>query len=174
MSWPMLILIGMDPIIIFCAKYLFIAVVLLYLVALVQASRKHRKALVVSLIIAGTIAVILDKLGGKLYYDPRPFVSQHVTPLIQHSADNGFPSEHTVFSMSVAFLLTFYRRRLGGLAVLIALAVGVARVAAHVHSPIDIIGGIIIAAIAASAGYIIAEKNLGLPKRRAVRSPDSK
>jgi undecaprenyl-diphosphatase len=150
----------MDSVIIFCAKYLFIAVVLLYLLALVQASRKHRKALIVSLIVAGVIAVVLDKLGGKLYYDPRPFVSQHLNPLIQHSADNGFPSEHTVFSMTIAILLTYYRRRLGVLAVLIAYIVGVARVAAHVHSPIDIIGAIIIAAIAATIGYKSADKIL--------------
>jgi undecaprenyl-diphosphatase len=164
----------MDSIIIFCAKYLFAAVVLMYLLALFQASRKHQKALVVSLIISGIIALILDKLGGQLYYDPRPFVSQHITPLIQHSADNGFPSEHTVFSMTVALLLAYYRRRLGALAVLIALAVGIARIAAHVHSPIDIIGGIIIAAIAASAGCTITNRILDRPKRRAGQSPDSK
>jgi undecaprenyl-diphosphatase len=165
---------GMDTIIVFCAKYLFAAVALLYLVALFQASKKHRKALIVSFIIAGIIAVILDKLGGKLYYDPRPFVSQRITPLIGHSADNGFPSEHTVFSMTTALLLTFYRRRLGALAALLALVVGIARVAAHVHSPIDIIGGIIIAAIAASGGYFIAKKALSQPRRRADQLPDSR
>jgi len=164
----------MDAIIVFCAKYLFAAVALLYLLALIQASRKHQRALVLAFIISGIIAVILDKLGGKVYYDPRPFVSQHLTPLIQHSADNGFPSEHTVFSMTTALLLTFYRRRLGAAAIVIALVVGIARVAAHVHSPIDIIGGIVIAAIAASGGYLIAEKLLSQPRRRAGRSPDSK
>lgn len=164
----------MDSVIIFCAKYLFIAVILLYLLAIIQASKKHHKALVVSFIIAGIIAVILDKLGGKLYFDPRPFASHHVTPLIQHTADNGFPSEHTIFSMTMALLLLFYRRRLGALAVLTALVVGIARVAAHVHSPIDIIGGIIIAAIAASGGYLVAGKLLSQPRLRAGRSPDSR
>jgi undecaprenyl-diphosphatase len=173
MSPPMLIWLDMDSVIIFCAKYLFIAVVLLYLLALVQASRKHRKTLIVSLIVAGIVAVALDKLGGKLYYDPRPFVSQHLRPLIQHSADNGFPSEHAVFSMTIGILLTYYRRRLGVLAMLLAYIVGVARVAAHVHSPIDIIGGIIIAAVAATIGYFAAEKLLDQPKHRVGRSPDS-
>lgn len=164
----------MDSVIIFCAKYLFIAVVLLYLLALIQASRKHQRALIISLIVAGIIAIILDKLAGKLYYDPRPFVSHNLKPLIQHSADNGFPSEHTAFSMTIGILLSFYRRRLGGLAVLIALIVGIARVAAHVHSPIDIIGGIVIGAIAAAGGYFATEKWLNQPTRRAGRSPDSK
>jgi len=150
----------MDSVIVFCAKYLVAAVALLYLVAIVQASKKDRKALVISFIIAGIVAVILDKLGGKLYYDPRPFVSHHYTPLIQHAADNGFPSEHTIFGMTTSILLFFYRRRLGGLAIVIAYIVGVARIAAHVHSPIDIIGAIIFSAIAAATGYYATRKYL--------------
>jgi undecaprenyl-diphosphatase len=164
---------AMDSVIIFCAKYLFVVVILLYLWAIFQASKRDRKALVAAFIIAGIVAVILDKLGGKLYYDPRPFVSHSVTPLIKHAPDNGFPSEHTIFSMTTAVLLFYYRRRLGGLAIVIAYIVGAARVAAHVHSPIDIIGGIIMAIIAASAGYFVTEKWLGA-KRHAVRPQDSR
>jgi len=160
-------------VIIFCAKYLFLAVVILYLLALYQASKSDRKALVVALLIAGMVAVALDKLGGRLYYDPRPFVSHNVTPLIQHSPDNGFPSEHTLFSMSIAFLLAFYRRKLGLLTIAIAAIVGVARVAAHVHSPIDIFGGIVIGLIASSVAYYATEKWFR-PKLRAARSPGSR
>jgi undecaprenyl-diphosphatase len=75
--------------------------------------------------------------------------------------------------MTTAVLLFYYRRRLGGLAIVIAYIVGAARVAAHVHSPIDIIGGIIMAIIAASAGYFVTEKWLGA-KRHAVRPQDSR
>lgn len=158
----------MDSIIIFCAKYLFVAVVLLYLLAIYQASPRHRKALVVALIAAGIAAVILDKLAGKLYYDPRPFVNHSVKPLIAHSADNGFPSEHTLFSMTVAAALYFYRRKLGTAAAVLALVVGIARVAAHVHSPIDIIGGVLLGAAAGYLGFRIAEKYANQPaKRRA-------
>lgn len=163
----------MDSVIIFCAKYLFVVVVLLYVRAFYQASKTDRKALVVALVIAGIIAVILDKAGGKLYYDPRPFVSNNITPLIKHAPDNGFPSEHTTFSMTIAILLTFYRRRLGILAIIIAYIVGTARIAAHVHSPNDIIGGIVIGLVAAGAAYFATEKWLR-PKRRAARSPDSR
>lgn len=164
----------MDSVIIFCAKYLFAAVILLYVLAVYQASKRDRKALVIAVVIAGITAVILDKLSGKLYYDPRPFVTHNVTPLIKHAADNGFPSEHTILSMTIAILLFYYRRRLGALAIVIAYIVGVARIAAHVHSPIDIIGGIVIGIIAAAAGYFAAKKLLDEPKRRADRQPDSR
>lgn len=156
----------MDSLIIFCAKYLFILVVLLYIAAFVQASPRQRKAYVVALVIAGVVAVVLDKLCGKLYYDPRPFVSQHYLPLIQHAADNGFPSEHTVFCMTIAALLTFYRRGIGIFAILVALIVGLARIDVHVHSPIDILAGVLIGIIAASVGYYLT---LYLVRRRAAR-----
>lgn len=164
----------MDSVIVFCAKYLFVAVPLLYLVALAQAPKKQRKTMIVSLIIASIVAVILDKLGGKLYYDPRPFVSQHIKPLVEHSADNGFPSEHTTFSMTIGILLFFYRRKLGGLAIVIAYIVGMARIAAHVHSPVDILGAFAIAIIAASVGYYASKKWLSSPKHHVGRSADSR
>jgi undecaprenyl-diphosphatase len=155
----------MDNLIIFGARYLFLAVIALYFLAVIQAGPKHRKSLVLAFVIAGMIAVVLDKLGGRLYYDPRPFVSHHLKPLISHSADNGFPSEHTVFTTTISAALIYYRRRLGALALALALIVGIARVAAHVHSPIDIIGGIAIGAAAGSAGYFLAGRILKNPKR---------
>src|SRR5438132_10951672 len=101
----------MDSVIIFGAKYLFLAVPLLFLFALYQASRKDKKQLIIALITALVIAAILDKLLGKLYYDPRPFVSHNLKPLVKHAADNGFPSEHTLFSTAIGTVLYLYRRR---------------------------------------------------------------
>lgn len=123
--------------------------------------------MLLAFVIAGVLAVILDKLGGMLYYDPRPFVSRHITPLITHAADNGFPSEHTVFTMTLSAVLIFYRRRLGILSFVLALSVGISRVAADVHSPIDIAGGIVIGLVAGYGGYYLAK---GLLKRRPEQS----
>lgn len=146
----------MDSIVTFCAKYLVIAVVLIWAFAWVKASRKYKFEITLATALAVIIAAIIDKIAGKLYYDPRPFVSHHVTPLFRHAADNGFPSEHTLFSVTIAASLFFYRPKLGVLAFVIAIIVGSARVAAHVHSPIDIIGGIVIGLIAGWVGYFLA------------------
>lgn len=146
----------MDSIIIFCAKYLFIFVALIFAWAWLRADRKHKYHMTIALILAGATAAILDKVSGRLYYDPRPFVTHHVTPLVSHAADNGFPSEHTMFCFTVAAVLYFYRPKLSYLAFGVAIAVGIGRVAAHVHSPIDIIGGIIIGLLAGWAGRSLA------------------
>lgn len=159
----------MDPLIIFGAKYLFVAVVLLWVMAWLQAGRGHKKQITAATVIAVIVAGILDKITSRLYYDPRPFVSRHLHPLIAHAADNGFPSEHTLFSMALAASLIFFRPKLGLAVVIIALLVGVARVAAHVHSPIDIAGGAVMGFIAGYIGYLLAVKLLPLKTGRHVR-----
>src|SRR5665213_755695 len=161
----------MNSIIIFCAKYLFVFVVLIFCWAWLKAPRKYKIHMAAAIVLAGVIAAILDKLAGKLYYDPRPFVTHHVTPLISHAADNGFPSEHALFTFTIATVLYFYRPKLSYLAFGLALVVGIGRVAAHVHSPIDIIGGIIIGMLSGWAGYQLAKvlaKKYG--KRLAVKA----
>lgn len=140
----------MDSLIIFGAKYLFVALPLLFVLALYQASRPDRKRLIIAIVVAVVLAAILDKISSKLYYDPRPFVTHHVKPLVTHAADNGFPSEHTLFCFTFAAVIYLYRQRLGWLALGLSLLVGISRVAAHVHSPIDIIGSI---AMGLAAGY---------------------
>lgn len=159
----------MDTLIRFGAQYLFIVVILIFILAWAQANKRYKTELLVALVIAGIIAVILDKIGGKLYYDPRPFVTHHIKPLVAHAADNGFPSEHTVFTISVSTLLIYYRPKLGLLSFLLGLLVGVSRVAAHIHSPIDIAGGILMGVIAGYGGYYLAHKLL---EKRATKASD--
>jgi undecaprenyl-diphosphatase len=151
----------MDSLIAFGAKYLFVLVVLIAFAAWLQAGRRLKKEMILAGLLAGAVAAVLDKLSGALYYDPRPFVTHHVTPLVAHAADNGFPSEHTLFSAALAATLFFYRPRLGIAAMVVALLVGISRIAAHVHSPIDIAGGLVLGALAGYMGYWLA-RNLKL------------
>jgi undecaprenyl-diphosphatase len=157
----------MDTLITFAAKYLFLLVALLWAAAWLQASRRHRPEIAWATFIAVVAAAVLDKIAGKLYYDPRPFVSHHIHPLVAHAADNGFPSEHTLFSIALGTVLFLYRPKLGMLALAIALIVGIARVAAYVHSPIDIAGAIAIGAISGYAGYSAASRWITAKKPNA-------
>lgn len=145
----------MDSLIIFGAKYLFVAVPVIFCVAWFMAPRKKKVDMALAIVLAGIIAGILDKVTSKLYYDPRPFVSHHITPLVTHAADNGFPSEHTLFTFTIAAVLYFYRPKLGYIAGVLAALVGISRVAAHVHSPIDIVGGAVMGIAAGLAGYFL-------------------
>ena len=148
----------MDNLIIFCAKYVFFAAEILVLLLLLQQNRKQRLQFLLTLISAGIVALALSKILGKLYYDPRPFVNQNIAPLIAHAPDNGFPSEHTWFTATVASCLYLFNKQYGKLAFIVVLVVGIARVLAHLHSPIDIVGGI---AVGITATYMA---KLLLPK----------
>ena len=118
--------------------------------------RRPKLGLLITGIIGGLLCLAFIKIGGALYYDPRPFVTEHVTPLFPHSVDNGFPSDHTVLTMFVGLCVLLYSRRWGTVLVVLSLASGVARVVAGVHSPIDIIGAVVMAAVAAACGHVAA------------------
>ncbi|HVS78685.1 MAG TPA: phosphatase PAP2 family protein [Candidatus Saccharimonadales bacterium] len=161
----------MNSLIIFGAKYLFVFVVLIYLLAWAQASKKYKIQMAVTLILAGIVAIILDKVGSKVYYDPRPFVTHNVKPLVTHIADNGFPSEHTVFTASLSMALFFFRPKMGIASFVLAVLVGCSRVAAHIHSPIDIVGGLLIGIIAGAAGYYLCPQVMRLWKPKLHGEP---
>lgn len=147
----------MDSLIIFCAKYLIGAVALLLGWAWLRSTRPGKIKFAIAAVVAGAIALFLAEIAGKIFYDPRPFVTRNLQPLVQHAPENGFPSGHTWISMTTTALLYYYGRSLFLVSLVITVAVGTARVLALVHSPIDIVGGIIIGSVAGYLGYRIAQ-----------------
>ncbi len=143
----------MDFLIIFAAKYLFAGVALLALYVWWRLPSELRLRVVVHAAIGLVLAVVLVKIAGALHYDARPFVAGHFTPLVAQSGDNGFPSDHTTFTMLAAFVILPYARKWGWLLAGLALAVGLGRIGAGVHSFQDILGGIGVAAIASAGAY---------------------
>ena len=91
----------------------------------------------------GPIALALVRIGGHLYYDTRPFVREHVAPLFAHAPDNGFPSDHALLTSFLAFVSFRYTKPVAAALTVNALLVSWARVAAKVHSPIDIVGSFV-------------------------------
>lgn len=146
----------MDSIIIFVAKYfLFLSAAIVTLYWL-RSSRQVEIRLGWQLVVGGVIALALSAIASRLYYDTRPFVHEHIVPLIAHAPDNGFPSDHALFTSFLGFSVLVYSRRVGALLLLIALLVGAARVAVHIHHPIDIVGSFVIAAIAVALTQLIS------------------
>lgn len=146
----------MDTVIAAAAQYGFVASIALAAALWLRLPRREKWELLVAGLVGGVICLGLIKLGGALFYDPRPFVTQHIAPLFAHPADNGFPSDHTVFTMFVAFSVLYYSRRWGAVLIAVSLLSGVARMLAHVHSPIDIVGAVAIAGLAAALAHPVA------------------
>ena len=146
----------MNTLIADLAQYGFIISFVIAFLVWLRLPRTQKLELLVAGVVGGIACLALIKLGGALYYDTRPFVTQGVAPLFPHGADNGFPSDHTAVTMFVALCVLVVSRPWGLALVAVSLVAGVARVIAHVHSPIDIVGAVAIAAVAAAVGWLVA------------------
>lgn len=149
---------AMNHLIVFVAKYFLFISVLAVAIYWLKLQQHKKLVLAVQLVVGGVIALLLAKIGAHFYYDTRPFVSHHIKPLFAHGADNGFPSDHALLTSFLGFTMLFYSRRLGIFLLAVAVAVGAARVAAHIHSPIDIVGSFVFAAIGVGAARFVVDE----------------
>lgn len=143
----------MDNFFIFGAKYLYIASMVIALAYFVKSTEKKR--LFWFGIITLPLSYLLGLLTRMLYYNPRPFVVNNLTPLIEHSADNGFPSDHTLLVASIAVWATIFNRKLGLILWVIALTVAVSRVYVGVHHTLDVLVSILISILVGAMLYCI-------------------
>jgi len=147
----------MDTIIRFCAQDLFLLVVAGAVAVAWILPKANRLKFVMTVVLACIIAFVISRIASKLYYDPRPFITQHITPLISHAADNGFPSDHALLTMTLTAAVYFFNRKIAAGMLVLTIIVGWARIAAKVHSPLDIIGAWLIGIVAAVAAYYLAK-----------------
>jgi membrane-associated phospholipid phosphatase len=144
----------MSFLVVAVAQYALFVVALGACVVWLQLPRGDRLALAVQTLVTVVAVAVLVKVAGAVHSDPRPFVVHPgLAPLFPHPADNGFPSDHTALASAVAFLVIVRRRTWGALLLMLSLALGAARVAAHVHHVEDIACGLVIGALAAAVGW---------------------
>lgn len=100
------------------------------------------------------VGLLLNFLISLFYFHPRPFMDNTGKLLIDHSPNNSFPSDHTTFMLSIAFLLLYFRktRKAGILFSVLGVVGGLARVFSGIHYPFDIFGSVVVAII---SSYII-------------------
>lgn len=92
-------------------------------------------------------AAILSRFGFteiiRYFYDsPRPFEAlRGVKLLIERDPGGSFPSGHAAFFFAIAATFYLYNKKLGWILFACAIVMGIARVWAYLHWPIDIVGG---------------------------------
>ena len=102
------------------------------------------------------LAYVFAKIGGAIYNDPRPFVTDHVRPLITHAPDNGFPSDHALLAAALVAAVAFARPLLALPVAVVAILVDWARVGAGLHHVADVAGSALFVALGAAIALGIA------------------
>lgn len=132
-----------DNLMIFGARYLVFAGFLLNLFLIFKGTNRERKAFIL-IILALPIAILIIMGIHLFFFEPRPSVTLHITPLYPYKPDASFPSRHASFMSIIAFSYLYFKSKWSSLFLLLMIWVGISRVYVGVHYPIDILGGILV------------------------------
>lgn len=146
-----------DILIVFLAKYLIILPVAFIIFFWAKSGPRERREIFYLAFLSLPISYIAARCVSHFYFDPRPFVSEGIVPLMAHAADNGFPSDHTLLAASLAALVYVWDKKWGIVLSVTALIIGGARVLAGVHHSVDILGSFVISWIAVWIGKSLAK-----------------
>lgn len=138
----------MDSLLSFLAEYFYIIAALLAAAFAVIYYRKQLPGLVIAGGFILVVAYLISKVATQLISDPRPFIETGVPALISSATDNGFPSDHTLFLASIAATIALVNWKAGLGFLGLTLLVGLARVYVRVHHLLDVVGSLVIVAIA--------------------------
>lgn len=148
----------LDFLMIFGAEYVIYIAFLLIFVLAFKGEVKERKTLILACF-SIPIVVLLIKIIHIFLFEPRPFVTFNIAPLINYTrVDASFPSRHTALMFALAFSYFFYKSKWRFYFLLMAVWVGISRIYVGVHYPLDIVGGAIIGAVAVYIAWLIKGK----------------
>ncbi len=136
------------------ADWLVFPIVILGIYALIRyVPSKQRYQTYCTVLMAGLTSLLVAKLVGAIYQPSvvRPFVELGVSPQAAYMNNPGFPSDHVLFTTAItlAVLCATRQRKLAFILAILTVLVGVGRVVALVHTPTDVVGGILFALIGA-------------------------
>ncbi|MDQ6779634.1 MAG: phosphatase PAP2 family protein [Candidatus Eremiobacteraeota bacterium] len=130
--------------------------------------RSRRYNVLLWLLPAAAVAVALTIVAGHTLFDARPFVALHTAPLVPHSSDNGFPSDHSSVAGFIAVAACFLDPLAGAVAIGAALGIGIARIYCLLHWPGDVIAGWCIGALPAIVACVVWRKYGSFARHRRV------
>ncbi len=154
------------------ADYSVFAVVILAAWALLMIPNDQKYRAYCRILMAGLTAFLLAKLLATIYQptDMRPYEILGVTPGASYLDNPGFPSDHALFVTAIALAVWFETRRKGLSLVLAALVivVCVGRVLALVHTPLDVVAGVLVAGV--GAVWYLQRDAIPLPPKHAKKA----
>lgn len=132
------------------ADYTMIPIVLIGIYALVfKIPKGHRFKAYSRILVAGLTAYLLAKLVGSVFQPDslRPFELMGKAAGASYLNNAGFPSDHVLFATAISCAVWFETKQklITWILAVLVVIVAVGRVLALVHTPIDVIGGVVFA-----------------------------
>jgi len=132
----------------FAAVYLGWLLLIVYLLILLWRPGKCWRRELAFVLICTLGAWVLSEVIKYFYVSNRPFLElDNFVPLLQHGGQDSFPSGHASAFFAFGFAVYHYRKLWGNIFIIGAVLISVARVAAGLHWPSDIIGGFVLAGL---------------------------
>ena len=131
-----------DQIVIFFADTFPYIVVMLAIVYLFFYKKNWRDFFII--FISSGFAWLLAYILKILIHTSRPFDAFINVVSLFPETGYAFPSGHATFFMALAFAIFFINKKMGYLFIFFALLIGICRIIAGVHFPIDILGGFVL------------------------------
>lgn len=140
------------------ADWLIFPIVLVGIYTLIRhVPNTQRYQVYARIAMMGLTALLVAKLMGLMYQPDtlRPFLQAGVSAGAAYLDNPGFPSDHAlfVFAITLAVWVGTKHRALTASLLLMSMLVGIGRVLALVHTPLDVMGGILAVAIAGIIWY---------------------
>lgn len=118
-----------------------------------KVSNRRRYDIYTHIIMAGLTSYVLAKISGSLYQPEkmRPFEQLGTQAGAAYLNNPGFPSDHALFAMFLVLAVWYATRnkRVASILFLLTIMMCVGRVLALVHTPLDVVGGVVIACVGA-------------------------
>ena|SRR3989344_540313 len=132
----------------FAAIYLGWILFVIYILILIWRPKEHwlREFAFVFICVLG--AWVLSEVIKYFYVSDRPFLAlDNFVSLLQSGGKESFPSGHAATFFAFGFAVYHYRKLEGNLFLLGVVLISLARIAAGLHWPSDIIGGFVLAGL---------------------------
>lgn len=145
----------LDGIIVFLAVYLqyFLLAAALYLLFKKEKNRRRRFFVFLVFVFAAILSRgLLTETVRFFWSRSRPFAALGFSPLINGAATASFPSGHMAFCFALALTVFLLDKKWAWFFVGAVLLMGLCRIAAGIHWPLDIAAGIAVA----TASYFVA------------------
>ncbi|HEV7213688.1 MAG TPA: phosphatase PAP2 family protein [Chloroflexota bacterium] len=125
---------------VFCAAILVFLLMAAWLVVVFRHRGRVSVASTLQTVLLFGVSYVAAKAISHGVSDPRPYIVQHIQPLMPLAHDNGFPSDHSLLAWAMVFSLLWLAPAAVWPFVLGALLVMLGRLGVGAHHTVDVTG----------------------------------